>query len=407
MAAAAGKVHRQWASQCGSAGLDARARQHACRRHCETQAFAACPRRPTPPPHLQVQPEGRVVVHLCITDAHHQSAAALDRHLAQHRRQHRVQLEWQALQQQRHAGLDRRKQLLNVARRALLQHHQAAARLALLDPLDALQAGRHTGHAHCECMVLACECMVRLRWLHAARPSAHAHASRQSRHACKKQPRPPPPPSQQRTCSCGSIMSGQRAALVMMAPFSIDSGSVGRPSLPQRARAASSASSASGETPLVMGMARASRSGRQACSTSWPRSGELKGPAYETNDAASSTSPTCQGAAAGGRQGARTAAGRALRACLAPCMRQGQREACCLWRACMHATAASMHAAQLRAPVPPPPRTHQLGPRHLHLLDGLTPALVLARQPVDKAVSQAGLATRALGLRSDDDELVH
>lgn len=45
--------------------------------------------------------------------------------------------------------------------------------------------------------------------------------------------------------------------------------------------------------PSDMGMQRSTRSGRQRCSTSWWRSVALKGPAYDTNAAASSTSPIC------------------------------------------------------------------------------------------------------------------
>lgn len=51
------------------------------------------------------------------------------------------------------------------------------------------------------------------------------------------------------TCSWGSIMRLQRAALVMIAPFSIDSGSVGSPSCAHLALVESSVSMSRGLMP--------------------------------------------------------------------------------------------------------------------------------------------------------------
>mmetsp|Transcript_24003 Transcript_24003/g.78109 ORF Transcript_24003/g.78109 Transcript_24003/m.78109 type:complete len:251 (+) Transcript_24003:483-1235(+) len=92
--------------------------------------------------------------------------------------------------------------------------------------------------------------------------------------------------------SCGSIMSAHRAALLMMAPFSIESGSVGSPSLPHCARSESSEMTSSGMTPSVIGISRSLRSGIQRSSVSELRNLELKGPAYDTKEEARSTSPT-------------------------------------------------------------------------------------------------------------------
>mmetsp|Transcript_27855 Transcript_27855/g.46607 ORF Transcript_27855/g.46607 Transcript_27855/m.46607 type:complete len:276 (+) Transcript_27855:1278-2105(+) len=93
-------------------------------------------------------------------------------------------------------------------------------------------------------------------------------------------------------CSCGSIMRLHRAALVMMAPFSMDSGSVGRPSLFHAARPASVDSRSRTFIPSVMGMARSITSFSHFSKKREKRNLELKGPRYDTNDDAKSTSPT-------------------------------------------------------------------------------------------------------------------
>mmetsp|Transcript_11611 Transcript_11611/g.31647 ORF Transcript_11611/g.31647 Transcript_11611/m.31647 type:complete len:259 (+) Transcript_11611:3369-4145(+) len=93
-------------------------------------------------------------------------------------------------------------------------------------------------------------------------------------------------------CNWGSIMRGHRLALVMIAPFSMDRGSVGRPSLAQRALVESSVSRSSGIMPWDMGIARSMRSGSHFSCTSCWRKCMLNGPAYDTKAAATSTSPT-------------------------------------------------------------------------------------------------------------------
>lgn len=95
------------------------------------------------------------------------------------------------------------------------------------------------------------------------------------------------------TCNCGSIIKGHLAAFVMIAPFSTDNGSIGKPSLAHLARAVSSVSKSSGLTPTENGMPRCMMSGVQQASTRWFRRVMLKGPAYETNAAANKTSPIC------------------------------------------------------------------------------------------------------------------
>lgn len=62
--------------------------------------------------------------------------------------------------------------------------------------------------------------------MHLRRPAVLVPGSRSSLHAP--------------TCSWGSIISDQREALVMMAPFSTDSGSMGKPSVAHLARRVSS-----------------------------------------------------------------------------------------------------------------------------------------------------------------------
>lgn len=79
-------------------------------------------------------------------------------------------------------------------------------------------------------------------------------------------------------CSCGSIMSGQRAQLHMMAPFSTESESLGSPSLPHRAISVSSVSRLSGRRPSVRGICRSTTSGVQLESTrTWGREHQKRG----------------------------------------------------------------------------------------------------------------------------------
>mmetsp|Transcript_29036 Transcript_29036/g.94621 ORF Transcript_29036/g.94621 Transcript_29036/m.94621 type:complete len:303 (-) Transcript_29036:156-1064(-) len=66
-------------------------------------------------------------------------------------------------------------------------------------------------------------------------------------------------------CTCGSIMSGHRSQLLMMAPFSTDTVSLGRPWLIMSATLPSSTSMSSGRTPSVVGTSRCSRSGTHNC----------------------------------------------------------------------------------------------------------------------------------------------
>mmetsp|Transcript_21858 Transcript_21858/g.35402 ORF Transcript_21858/g.35402 Transcript_21858/m.35402 type:complete len:207 (+) Transcript_21858:3953-4573(+) len=93
-------------------------------------------------------------------------------------------------------------------------------------------------------------------------------------------------------CSCGSIISAQRAAEVMMAPFWIDSGSVGRPSIPHCALRASVERTSRGTTPAVIGISRSIMSGNHFSCTRASRNLELNGPAYDTKEDDTRTSPT-------------------------------------------------------------------------------------------------------------------
>ena len=80
-------------------------------------------------------------------------------------------------------------------------------------------------------------------------------------------------------CSCGSIIKAHRFAAVMMAPFSMDRGSVGRPSIPHCAFSASVVRTSRGTTPAVMGISRSTRSGSHLVCTSDLRNFALKAPA--------------------------------------------------------------------------------------------------------------------------------
>mmetsp|Transcript_12940 Transcript_12940/g.48377 ORF Transcript_12940/g.48377 Transcript_12940/m.48377 type:complete len:207 (-) Transcript_12940:10313-10933(-) len=93
-------------------------------------------------------------------------------------------------------------------------------------------------------------------------------------------------------CSCGSIISAHRAADVMIAPFSMESGSVGKPSIPHPARMPGVDSTSSGVTPVVIGISRSIISGSHFSLTKNSRNLVLNGPAYDTNEEPTSTSPT-------------------------------------------------------------------------------------------------------------------
>mmetsp|Transcript_13737 Transcript_13737/g.31798 ORF Transcript_13737/g.31798 Transcript_13737/m.31798 type:complete len:251 (+) Transcript_13737:2960-3712(+) len=93
-------------------------------------------------------------------------------------------------------------------------------------------------------------------------------------------------------CSCGSIMSGQRLQLQMMAPFCTDTESEGRPSLHHDAISASSVRTSRGSMPSVMGIWRSMMSGIHLSATMVVRKRALKAPMYDTNADAITTSPT-------------------------------------------------------------------------------------------------------------------
>mmetsp|Transcript_6707 Transcript_6707/g.13097 ORF Transcript_6707/g.13097 Transcript_6707/m.13097 type:complete len:220 (-) Transcript_6707:4114-4773(-) len=93
-------------------------------------------------------------------------------------------------------------------------------------------------------------------------------------------------------CNCGSIINGQRLALVIMAPFSTESGSVGKPSFAHFAFVASLVRRSRGTIPEVIGICFSITSGSHLSLVSSWRNCVLKGPAYETNAEAINTSPT-------------------------------------------------------------------------------------------------------------------
>ena len=74
-------------------------------------------------------------------------------------------------------------------------------------------------------------------------------------------------------------MSAHRLAAVMIAPFSIDSGSVGKPSMPHCAFRASVVRTSRGTTPAVIGISRSTRSGSHLLCTRDLRNFALKAPA--------------------------------------------------------------------------------------------------------------------------------
>eukprot|EP00951_Prasinocladus_malaysianus_P023212 scaffold196509_cov45-Prasinocladus_malaysianus.AAC.1 len=73
-------------------------------------------------------------------------------------------------------------------------------------------------------------------------------------------------------------MRDHRALQLMMAPFSMDSGSVGRPSLFQRALSVSLQRTSNGVVPSVMGIARSKMSGSHFSFTRPSRKGMENGP---------------------------------------------------------------------------------------------------------------------------------
>mmetsp|Transcript_35719 Transcript_35719/g.93780 ORF Transcript_35719/g.93780 Transcript_35719/m.93780 type:complete len:241 (+) Transcript_35719:1317-2039(+) len=93
-------------------------------------------------------------------------------------------------------------------------------------------------------------------------------------------------------CICGSMISGKRAHLQMIAAFCVESGSAGRPSACQLAVRAASVSRFIGSKPSVSGIERAIMSGFHFSSTSMSRNSREKGAMYATKDDESSTSPT-------------------------------------------------------------------------------------------------------------------
>mmetsp|Transcript_33640 Transcript_33640/g.92175 ORF Transcript_33640/g.92175 Transcript_33640/m.92175 type:complete len:241 (-) Transcript_33640:1875-2597(-) len=93
-------------------------------------------------------------------------------------------------------------------------------------------------------------------------------------------------------CICGSMMSGKRAHMQMIAAFCVESGSAGSPSAFHPAVFEASVSSAIGSKFSVIGMERVTASGRHFSLTSWSRNSRAKGAMYATNDDESSTSPT-------------------------------------------------------------------------------------------------------------------
>mmetsp|Transcript_66859 Transcript_66859/g.164843 ORF Transcript_66859/g.164843 Transcript_66859/m.164843 type:complete len:286 (-) Transcript_66859:3010-3867(-) len=93
-------------------------------------------------------------------------------------------------------------------------------------------------------------------------------------------------------CSCGSMSSGQRLQLAMMAPFCTDTLSVGSPSSFHTATCASSHRMLSGLMPSVIGILRSVMSMIHWSNTSECLYLALKAPMYDTNADATNTSPT-------------------------------------------------------------------------------------------------------------------
>mmetsp|Transcript_6913 Transcript_6913/g.16624 ORF Transcript_6913/g.16624 Transcript_6913/m.16624 type:complete len:215 (-) Transcript_6913:4078-4722(-) len=93
-------------------------------------------------------------------------------------------------------------------------------------------------------------------------------------------------------CICGSMISGHRLHLEMMAPFSSDTGSSGRPWLIILALSAAVVSWESGEAPAVIGTLRFTRSSTHRVFQRAVRFGWSKAPTYDTKPAAIIQSPT-------------------------------------------------------------------------------------------------------------------
>mmetsp|Transcript_18183 Transcript_18183/g.40364 ORF Transcript_18183/g.40364 Transcript_18183/m.40364 type:complete len:240 (+) Transcript_18183:173-892(+) len=97
--------------------------------------------------------------------------------------------------------------------------------------------------------------------------------------------------SQRMPCSWGSISNGQRLQLVMMAPFSREMRSAGRPSFCHTAICESFVSTCMGSTLAVSGMSRPMRSCTHTVFQRFRRNSAPKAPMYEVKAAASMTSP--------------------------------------------------------------------------------------------------------------------
>mmetsp|Transcript_78518 Transcript_78518/g.156067 ORF Transcript_78518/g.156067 Transcript_78518/m.156067 type:complete len:224 (-) Transcript_78518:3413-4084(-) len=93
-------------------------------------------------------------------------------------------------------------------------------------------------------------------------------------------------------CICGSMMSGNRAHLQMIEAFCVESGSAGRPSDRQPAVFDASVSRVIGSKPPVIGIPRATASGRHFSPMSSSRNSREKGAMYATKEEESITSPT-------------------------------------------------------------------------------------------------------------------
>mmetsp|Transcript_35590 Transcript_35590/g.57582 ORF Transcript_35590/g.57582 Transcript_35590/m.57582 type:complete len:308 (-) Transcript_35590:1696-2619(-) len=93
-------------------------------------------------------------------------------------------------------------------------------------------------------------------------------------------------------CPWGSIRIGHRDDLVTMIPFCMESSSVGRPCKFHSPTVASSTINLETCSPWVTGMLRVCRSVRNFFASRSSRNSWLKGPAYETKEHASATSPT-------------------------------------------------------------------------------------------------------------------
>mmetsp|Transcript_1271 Transcript_1271/g.4714 ORF Transcript_1271/g.4714 Transcript_1271/m.4714 type:complete len:228 (+) Transcript_1271:3296-3979(+) len=93
-------------------------------------------------------------------------------------------------------------------------------------------------------------------------------------------------------CSCGSMASGKRDALVVRMPFWIESSSLGNPSLAHCPISTSLVSSDSSLNGVVTGMLRSLMSSSQSWYVIWWRKSYVKPPAYERKEEQSMQSPT-------------------------------------------------------------------------------------------------------------------